>query len=196
MFDPQQRTEQIRYYYDLFIPNCLANISYSLDNILIELMVEEYAKLLGFVRSEVGHDFEDSSFIDIHKIISGTEIAIMNCLCLRSKDKESMGVNNAGDDDATLRLNADFAFNCAILMLQESLQAKFGCRNSNILTRSILNQDFLRDHITLLMNIGSQNNRVLNLPFLFSNSATWYFIDRMCQMDYSSHTNSSEIQPV
>jgi len=74
-----------------------------------------------------------------------------------------------------MNLNARFAFFCGLSMLHE----KMGLDNAKL--NFLVNEHgFKREHIQFLINIGSQESRILNADALLSNAATWFWAEKAC----------------
>jgi|GEM_PF-5249424 len=115
--------------------------------------------------------------IDIHKIIAGTQLAIMATLAVRDENTLHLRIDprkkaHRKHHPELCFLNAKFAIFVSVSLLEKW---------SNVNLTPVKNlSNFWREHITWLSNVGIENG-IETFP-VFCCAQLWYFIEEYCKL--------------
>ena len=119
--------------------------------------------------------------IDHHKIISGTQCAVMATNLIRTQDtvdiKKVSGESKRHDTIRTI--NARFALYLALDILKKWNDIDLG----PLTKRNV----FIQEHLVWLNTTAILNKRTFHFPF-FAISQLWYLAEQLCLCDQANHT--------
>ena len=140
------------------------NIAKKLNKIYWDFSINKIRKLM----------YQPNELIDHHKIIAGTQCAIMIGCLLRTQETDKIQFNSqeVQSHDRILKLNADFALYIAYDILEQW--------NDIDITPLQSRKKFNQNHLVWLKNVAIFENKQSSFPF-FAISQLWYLAEELCK---------------
>lgn len=127
------------------------------------------------VRGYVKPKMANSKRIDLHKIIAGTQYAVMSTLVVRrrvAKEAEVSSPEEARKNPAICKLNAEFALYVALVMFEQYT----GLSVKPLVHR----KTFMEEHFKWLLNL--QKMGIEQFP-LFLLASLWYALEELVKLE-------------
>lgn len=143
----------------------------------VELVLTAYERLRLRIRNKVPHANSGLSNIDIHKIIAGTEAAVILALPVRMGNTRSLSPDLARTNKEVLLANANLALYIGLDMLYQWK----GVKPEGFLQRPTLRNSH-RIHLCNTLPAGSRERFFERFP-IFWCSQLWYAIEEILSLE-------------